>query len=781
MRFPDKKLFFKSKSVLLAWLFSYTSILLIPIIICGIVYSMAVKIIEKEINTSRMALLKHVQKEIDTQMETVEKLRSDISLNVRINTFIKTMNRDSDSYHYSMIDILKDLKSYKTAGIIKGFYIYAYDSNVVLKPDGIGDPALLFEEIRGETGISFEEWNKLLKGTHLRDFAILDSDTMNGSTQNTIIYFQSLPLENPRSPNAILLVRLDEALFYNTLQKIEPENRSAILIVDKNNRVVASIGRKDSYRKFDYGSLNKKEGLMYDRLDGESVVISYAASDVHGWKYVVVTPLKVFLEKAKYIKSLMMFGVLLCLLIGGLGICLFSLKNYNPLKELLNVLLNKTGVEYGKEVAKYNEFSFINKVISNTIDENCKMTEMLDKQKGILRSYYLANFLKGKLSSELMVEEVFDYYGIKFSSTEFAVLLFFVEDFSGLFEVDSSTPAEEQFKLVKFILSNISEELAGQNNTCFTFEIDEMMACLINFHTIDQDKNREELERVSRELQSIVLEKFYIVTTISVSDIHNTSYGITDAYMEAMEAMQYKMLAGSGKVIFFSSIKGAQSSYDYAIETEQQIINSIKAGDFNKAREVINAVFEKNFINKKLSVKIAQCLMFDLIGTVIKALESVNNGIENEFFDKLDPVRRLADCSTVEEMKDQLLTILDEICEYKDRSKKSHNSKLSDNIINYIESCYCDVNLSISLIADEFDANPAYLSRFFREQMGQSFSDYVNYVRIKKAKLLTEKSALSINEIAAKVGYCNSNAFIRAFKKYEGITPGQYKKIERQT
>jgi len=53
--------------------------------------------------------------------------------------------------------------------------------------------------------------------------------------------------------------------------------------------------------------------------------------------------------------------------------------------------------------------------------------------------------------------------------------------------------------------------------------------------------------------------------------------------------------------------------------------------------------------------------------------------------------------------------------------------------------------------------------------------DAINRVRLARAKELLARDGVSIAEAAVRVGYYNSNAFIRTFKKYEGITPGQYK------
>ena len=72
--------------------------------------------------------------------------------------------------------------------------------------------------------------------------------------------------------------------------------------------------------------------------------------------------------------------------------------------------------------------------------------------------------------------------------------------------------------------------------------------------------------------------------------------------------------------------------------------------------------------------------------------------------------------------------------------------------------------------------NPKYLSYVYKEATGDSLINLINRTRIDRAKDFL-KEDLSILATARRVGYGNSNAFIRIFKKYEGITPGRFKEI----
>ena len=70
------------------------------------------------------------------------------------------------------------------------------------------------------------------------------------------------------------------------------------------------------------------------------------------------------------------------------------------------------------------------------------------------------------------------------------------------------------------------------------------------------------------------------------------------------------------------------------------------------------------------------------------------------------------------------------------------------------------------------------MSRLFKESMNWNLSDYINYVRIEKAKELLRTTNEPIDEIQELVGIPSRTTFLRVFKKFEGITPGQYRKLK---
>lgn len=93
----------------------------------------------------------------------------------------------------------------------------------------------------------------------------------------------------------------------------------------------------------------------------------------------------------------------------------------------------------------------------------------------------------------------------------------------------------------------------------------------------------------------------------------------------------------------------------------------------------------------------------------------------------------------------------------------------------YIEQYYYKKDITLSEIASFVNVNPTYLSRLLKSELGNSFTDYLTKVRIKKSIEFMNNHSLKMYEIADQVGYNTQHYFSTAFKKIMKISPNNYK------
>ena len=84
-------------------------------------------------------------------------------------------------------------------------------------------------------------------------------------------------------------------------------------------------------------------------------------------------------------------------------------------------------------------------------------------------------------------------------------------------------------------------------------------------------------------------------------------------------------------------------------------------------------------------------------------------------------------------------------------------------------------NITLESAANQVYLSPVYVSRLFKQHTGINFIDYVTKVRMKKAAEMISSGKYKIYEISEFIGYSNPNNFARAFKKFFGIAPQDYR------
>ena len=128
--------------------------------------------------------------------------------------------------------------------------------------------------------------------------------------------------------------------------------------------------------------------------------------------------------------------------------------------------------------------------------------------------------------------------------------------------------------------------------------------------------------------------------------------------------------------------------------------------------------------------------------------------------DEEEPLRRLFS---------RILAARDEMADSK--SQLVHRAKLC------IEQRHSDPDLSLGAVAAQIGVAPNYLSALFSREAGETFSEYLNKVRIRHTIELLNSSPDSLAEIARKVGYNDQYYLSKTFKKTLGVSPREYKKM----
>lgn len=131
--------------------------------------------------------------------------------------------------------------------------------------------------------------------------------------------------------------------------------------------------------------------------------------------------------------------------------------------------------------------------------------------------------------------------------------------------------------------------------------------------------------------------------------------------------------------------------------------------------------------------------------------------------------------------KEDALSIMDQCIRYieHDESGEEGKSPIIQTVLTYIHQNYSE-DMSLKTLGHRFHINPIYLGQLFQKEVKDSFTKYLNHLRIDRAKKLLMNSHEKAGHIGKKVGYTDATYFYKQFKKYEHATPSEWRKQHSQ-
>lgn len=124
-------------------------------------------------------------------------------------------------------------------------------------------------------------------------------------------------------------------------------------------------------------------------------------------------------------------------------------------------------------------------------------------------------------------------------------------------------------------------------------------------------------------------------------------------------------------------------------------------------------------------------------------------------------------------LQPMVLTLLMMVArQYKRSIPVPKDERLSDKIIRYMGE-HSDV-VTLKDISKHFSYHPNYISTLLHREIGKSFSEILLKQRMERAAFLLKGTNLSVEEIAAMLGYSNSSNFYKAFREFYQCSPRDY-------
>lgn len=759
-------------SAILMFVITYMSMPLVPLIMLAIIYTTSHSVISEEILRSNNSVIQQLQYNIDSRLAEVEQLTTKIALDSRLATLLNLEQLDPGN-RYLLRDVVQDYGSYEVANpFVDRFYVYLRKTDVAVTPKGTYDAKALYDLWNLSPAMNYDVWLNFLSGS-------LGHNEIGAYTASGgfVTYTLTLPLGNSQQSKGVISAFLRESSMQDAIDAVGTlMDESVVLIVDQNDTILFS-SNPDILVSGEKLILEGEQEIQMNWMGREERVHVSALQSEHAkWKYLYLVPEEIVNEKLRFISNLLVFGIVLSLVIAGLLTAYFAKMNYNPIQKLIGLLQKQPGYQWNQGK---NEYLLVQDLIDQILQQNTSLTSEVEQQSKMLRSHFVSRLLSGNIPDSVSLQEIGQKYGLIFTTNRFIVFLFEVDDWGKLFGED----ADNNRKTAFFAIENVSREMFGPQVTLYPAEMNGYLAMLVNYQEEDTELRRKELLDALPMMQMFIRENLDITFSVGCSQ---TVCGISEiavAYEGALDTLESKAASDRGQVLDYETVfsMGEDASLRFSFQQELKYEDYLRAGDYDSALMTLDNLLDDLFrLDPQGNREVIRYRLMGLAQTTWKAYsllgrDEVPADLSESAF--LEPLRY----QSPEEYREYFHSAIGEMKRYRlPTADPSPNAR--ENLVNeiqqFIKEHYQDVNLGLSMLSTEFGLSEANISKIFRKNADCGLLVYIHRYRIQKAKELLRDQGNSIKIVAERTGFSNSDALIRVFKKYEGITPGMYQ--ERQ-
>lgn len=772
----QKKGIFNSK-IVLSWLVSYLIVFTLPIISNLYIYHKAENSIEKSIYDSDNRMLESLQLSMDETVSGLSLLVMNLQSNESLNSMLYvTKDTPENKYIPTVIKLARNLtvlsRSYSKN--ISDVYVYFPNLDMGVSANYYNNSSDFFDYYYKDTNQNYTQWYEMMCKQNYATYRIVR--LKEGIDAIDFVY--SIPLSSSDF-SASIVIRINQSNFHDIINKYVGFENKNLYILDSNNNFILKYG-ENPVTQMNYTDFPDE---VYKMQKNGMVIIS-RTSEMNRWKYISVTPYKYIKKQLTYLRFLIIINYLICILLGGALVYYFVLKNYKPINNLINICKNTTLQSSYKD-----EYALIKDILQDYIDTKRQYKTVQYSQESTLKTQLLENLLKGRLEEYGNIEKEFGKFDIKFISDYFAVIIFKMTNFEVIFEDDENMDFVEKANMMRFIMTNVIEELAARYHKGHVTEVDGRIVCIMSFDKNNMSSWRKDMEDIIAEAKIFIESNFAFSFTASMSNIHHHLTGIANAYDEAQQTLKYRSLLKNNDIVFFDDINKGETNFIFPKEKELQLINFIRLGNYKTTETIVDSMIDTLMGSADLDY--ARILILNINNAILKAISESNNAKPNDinYTEIFHYIEQLTNFQNAEEYKQTLHELLHLVCniettrafvienERKEKSNDKSNDELVQKIKEYIAKNHTNNSLNIASIGDYFDITPYYASNLFKKVEGMSMLDYIGRYRVNAAKEIIRSENLVLANVANEVGFNNVRTFMRAFVKYEGITPGQFKEM----
>lgn len=415
-------------------------------------------------------------------------------------------------------------------------------------------------------------------------------------------------------------------------------------------------------------------------------------------------------------------------------------------------------------------FSQQGQLLSSQREELSQLREQVEKNRESLRELFLINLLHGCLSREKMEEKQseLEMEGW-FSGVRFAVIE--VDDFFDRAEHYRKEKRQQlyYFKLWQTISKILHEE--GEVQPLFLVKVENARFCC-GFRRDDIEEQLF-LDKVQRLIQRC--KQLSVSLTVAVEPNVKAIGDLTRAFEQCSYMLRFKYSMGKGIILYVNDIPGASemAQSPNMMDIQKELRYVLNQHDKKKIEHFVEEYYQQVqsmplYRQKTASISLAVCVQL-ILNESGEGWKDVL-GCDEKVWDRLQRFE------TVQESSQWMQRILCSVSRFLGERQEQKEQKLIEQVRRYVADHLQD-DLHLEGIARHFFYSTNYLNSRFKKETNMTISEYITRQKIEASKKKLLQTHDTVAEIAAQVGYEHVSYFNYVFKKWEGMTPREFRQI----
>lgn len=300
---------------------------------------------------------------------------------------------------------------------------------------------------------------------------------------------------------------------------------------------------------------------------------------------------------------------------------------------------------------------------------------------------------------------------------------------------------------------------------------------LFNYKSEDEEEIKRKIEELWTDLDDYVknFEGFSVV--IGVSEATGQFKETRKCIAESMDAVKYRIKNPESKILYYDE-------FDYQRRLVGTIITPVKRQNYlakiesGSAEDAAACIDEAVRMIRYEITNYSPVMLYDTliyyVDLLNKTLDKAQKEKMEEYFEQWN--ERIDNERTGLKLTEATKAYVTKVIQCVQEEKKDKDIRPVREVKAYLEENYHQ-EISLNDLADMVSLNASYLSALFKKETGMTYTEYVMFCRLEKAKELLADTGKSIAEIADAVGYHDTRHFSKLFTRNIGLKPSEYRKL----